>query len=212
MPKQTYGNQILVLVLLGMFLASCDFPATATPTPTAAALQLPPKQPVVGAGGGGASGGGNGSGGGSNGAGNGGGSISPANTPEPTKEIIPDSLGAPYEVKQVETLGGEAISGAVCSLAKPFIVLSVTPHVTFTFNFVPASEAQGKITYAYNIPSAGESHDANGKYTLSKPETNGTLHLTMNGSDHVVFKGFDGNIPFNYKFDLVPSGQINCAP
>jgi hypothetical protein len=41
-------------------------------------------------------------------------------------------------------------------------------------------------------------------------DKNGTLQLTMSVSDHVVFKGFDGNMPNNYKFNLVPSGDTPC--
>ena len=58
------------------------------------------------------------------------------------------------------------------------------------------------MTYAYSIPSAGESHSATGTYSLSGPDQDGTLHLAMSVSDHVIFKGFDGNIPNRYAFDL----------
>jgi len=129
-------------------------------------------------------------------------------TPEPTQ--LADLSGGPYTVKQIETLGGEAISGTVCSTSKPFSVLSVTPHVTFTFNFVPLDAERGKVTYAYSIPSAGESHDAIGTYTLARVDKVGTQQLSLSVSDHVVFKGFDGNIPNRYKFNLVPSGTTGC--
>jgi hypothetical protein len=129
-------------------------------------------------------------------------------TPEPTQ--LADLSGGPYTVKQIETLGGEAISGTVCSTSKPFSVLSVTPHATFTFIFVPLDARRGKVTYAYSIPSAGESHDAAGTYTLARVDKVGTLQLSLAVSDHVVFKGFDGNIPNRYKFNLVPSGGPPC--
>ena len=158
-------------------------------------------------------GGGSGTGSGSGG-GNSGGGVSSANqgsseaTPEPTQ--LADLSGGPYTVKQIETLGGEAISGTVCSTTRPFSVLSVTPHATFTFNFVPLEAQRGNVMYAYSIPSAGESHDAAGTYTLAGVDKAGTLQLSLTVSDHVVFKGFDGNIPNHYKFNLVPSEGPPC--
>jgi hypothetical protein len=113
-------------------------------------------------------------------------------------------------VKQIETLGGEMISGVVCNLAQPFSVLSVTPKVTFSFYFLPQNTQQGKVSYTYSIQSAGESHDASGTYSLSQVSADGTLQLSLSVSDHVVFKGFDGNIPNRYKFNLVPSGSAPC--
>ena len=129
-------------------------------------------------------------------------------TPEPTQ--LADLSGGPYTVKQIETLGGEAISGTVCSTSKPFNVLSVTPKVTFSFNFVPKDARRGGVTYAYSITSAGESHDASGTYTLAEVDKAGTLQSSLTVSDHVVFKGFDGKIPNRYKFNLVPSGGPPC--
>jgi hypothetical protein len=67
------------------------------------------------------------------------------------------------------------------------------------------------LTYAYSIPRAGESHDAHGTYTLSLAAPDGTLLLSMAVRDHVVFKGFDGTIPLNYSFDLVPA-DAPCPP
>jgi hypothetical protein len=113
-------------------------------------------------------------------------------------------------VKQIETLGGETISGVVCSLLLPFSVNSVTPRVSFVFVFAPRDTGHGQVTYAYFIPSAGESHDAKGNYTISPASADGTLLLSLAVSDHVVFKGFDGNIPLQYKFDLVPSTTVTC--
>jgi hypothetical protein len=125
---------------------------------------------------------------------------------------LPTTYTGPYVVKQIETLGGEVILGIVCSLTQPFSVISNTPHVTFTFYFVPQDAQRGKVTYTYSIPKAGESHDAAGTYSLNQVDKDGTLQLSMSVSDHVVFKGFDGNIPNNYKFDLVPSGDTSCPP
>ena len=180
---------------------------TETPTATGQAVL-----PATGGGSGTGSSAGGGTGG--SGSGNSGGEAGSTNqgsseaTPEPTQ--LADLSGGPYTVKQIETLGGEAISGTVCSTSKPFSVLSVTPHVTFTFNFVPLDAQHGNVTYAYSIPSAGESHDATGTYTLARVDKVGTLQLSLTVSDHVVFKGFDGNIPNHYKFNLVPSGGPPC--
>jgi len=133
----------------------------------------------------------------------------PTQTPTPTPTPPLPSAG-PYVVKQIETLGGETISGVVCSVSLPFSVNSVTPKVSFVFGFAPQDAQHGQVTYQYSIPSAGESHDAKGNYTIGPADKDGTLHLSLSVSDHVVFKGFDGNIPLRYKFDLVPSTTATC--
>ena len=129
-----------------------------------------------------------------------------SNPPESTtsSSIAPGS-GAPYTVKQIQTLGGETISGTVCSTTAPFFVSAATSKAAWTFQF-----NGGRVKYAYSIPSAGESHSATGTYTLSRPDRDGTIHLSLGVSDHVVFKGFDGNIPLKYRFDLVPSIDVHC--
>jgi hypothetical protein len=210
------GILISVIAILAVAMA-CALPLatplagrpTETPTATGQALL-----PATGGGSGTGSSAGGGTGGSGSGGGNSGGGAGSTNqgsseaTPEPTQ--LADLSGGPYTVKQIETLGGEAISGTVCSTSKPFSVLSVTPHVTFTFNFVPLDAQRGNVTYAYSIPSAGETHDATGTYTLAGVDKAGTLQLSLTVSDHVVFKGFDGNIPNRYKFNLVPSGSPPC--
>jgi hypothetical protein len=118
----------------------------------------------------------------------------------------------PYAVKQTQNLGGEALSGFVCNITTPFAVRVDTPKVNFVFNFSPSSAAGRTWTYAYSIPSAGESHDAHGQYTIGLPPPDGTLVLSMTGSDHVTFTGFDGNFPVNYQFSLVPSNDSPCPP
>ena len=130
-------------------------------------------------------------------------------TPTPTPTPPLPSAG-PYVVKQIETLGGETISGVVCSVSLPFSMNSVTSRVSFVFVFAPLDVQHGQVTYKYSIPSAGESHDAKGNYTIGPADKDGTLHLSLSVSDHVVFKGFDGNIPLRYKFDLVPSTTATC--
>lgn len=130
----------------------------------------------------------------------------PTNTP-----VTPQVAQGPYVVKQTETLGNETLSGAVCKLTEPFSVNATTPKVAFTFVFAPQAADHGRLTYAYSIPSAGETHDATGTYTIQPAGTaDGTLVLSMTVSDHVTFKGFDGNIPLRYKFDLVPAANVPC--
>jgi hypothetical protein len=98
----------------------------------------------------------------------------------------------------------------VCTTSKPFTVNAKTSKVAWVFLFVPRSSAAGQVSYAYSIPSAGESHSASGTYNVSGPADDGSLHVSLKVSDHVVFKGFDGNIPLQYKFDLVPSAGLVC--
>jgi len=210
-------TQLRLRILLGIIVIvavtmACDLPVaggTATPTPT---LTPTGGAPVTGGGNTGGSNAGTGNG-------NSGSPTkvatpvptpipTPVPTPEPTPEPTLADVGGAYVVKQIETLGGEAISGVVCDLTKPFSVLSVTPKVTFTFVFTPKDAKSGNVGYSYSIPSAGESHDANGTYKIALlNQTGGTLQLSLRVSDHVVFHGFDGNIPLSYKFNLAPTGS-----
>ncbi len=212
MGKHHVSLPIYLLLVLAL-AAACALPGqmTATPTPTPTGAVALPGIPSVGGSGNAGGGIGGGSSAGNGGSQGGNGSGNPANPPAPTPENTPDTAVF-YDVKQVVTLGGETISGMVCSTLNPFSVLSVTPNVTFTFNFVPSSVDKGTWTYAYTLSKAGESHDASGNYTISRPDSNGTLHLSMSGKDHVVFKGFDGNLPSRYRFDLVPSQKAKCLP
>lgn len=82
--------------------------------------------------------------------------------------------------------------------------------MAFVFVFTPLDAVHGQVTYAYSIPSAGESHDAKGAYTLAPAGADGALLLSLAVSDHVVFKGFDGNILNKYQFDLLPSATVAC--
>lgn len=201
----------LPVILFVLVSLSCSSPisAASTPTPTT----TPGSNSVIGvisapgdAGGGGSGGGGGGAGtGGGAGAGN-----IPAATPLPSPIPTLDNLTGPYTVEQLVTLGGEKISGTVCDVAQPFVVNVVAPATPFTFNFLPKSSSAGSITYAYNLPKAGESHVASGSYTIASPGTDGKRLLSMTVSDHVVFKGFDGNIPNRYKFNLVPADLSTC--
>jgi hypothetical protein len=157
---------------------------------------------------GGSGGSGSGSGGGS-GSGSSGGSGSGSSEATATQPP-PSPSGGPYVIKQIETLGGEVLSGFACNVTRPFFVTAAAPKVTFAFNFAPLDGQHGNVTYKYSIPSAGESHDAAGTYTLSPLGTDDTLQLSLAVSDHVVFKGFDGNIPNRYKFNLVPVDTSPC--
>jgi len=179
-------------------------------SPTSTPTQTPSVLLNIGGGGGNGTGGsgGNGSGGG-NGQGGSGGNNNGASTPAPTPDPTPSPQG-PYVVKQIVTLGDETIAGEVCSTAVAFGVNVTTPKITFTISFAPETVEGGKWSESYSFPSLGETHDANGSYTLSPAGPDGTLLLTMKGSDHVVFNGFDGNLPLNYQFDLVPSSQTSC--
>ena len=92
-----------------------------------------------------------------------------------------------------------------------------TPKVSMLFVFDPhgvssSGRAGNTFGYAYQIPSAGESHHAAGTYTLT-PNPDGSLKVSITASDHVTFKGFDGNMPVHYEFDLVPmGGEATCPP
>ncbi len=208
-------NPFLLLITLFVLVSlSCGFPQAAAPTPTPTGVAAP----TIAIGGGGgvdlgsgsAGGGGNGAGGA--GAGSAGSGVTnPVSSPVPSPNVTPDVSTSPYTVKQTKTFGGETISGVVCKLTQPFTVSVISPKVPFVFNFVPASANQGAWTYAYNIASAGETHDAKGSYTIGEPAVDGTLQLSMRGSDHVVFKGFDGNIPVSYGFNLVPTEIPDCT-
>lgn len=209
LPMAISVSLILITIL------SCAAPIAgqqsqpATPTPTGAVDFI-----GVGSNGGGIIGGsggsvGSGGSGASSGSGGSGGSNNPGNNTLPNTNLPSTGQGA-YAVKQTMTLGGEAISGAVCSLTQPFSVNFNTPKVAFVTGYVPTSASQGTWTYAYNISSAGETHNASGSYTISSPSPDGTLVLTMTGKDNVAFKGFSGPFPTHYSFKLVPSTTTPC--
>jgi hypothetical protein len=200
---------IVGIALISMTLA-CALPALAgTATPTPGLVTIGSKD-GTGSSNSGADGSNGGTGSGTNGSDQ---SLPPSNETSPdataTLPPLPDP-GGPYVVKQVESLGGEVISGFVCSLIQPFVVNSATSKVAWVFNFLPQNANHGNVTYAYSIPSAGEAHTATGNYTISPPDKDGTLHVSLGVSDHVTFKKFDGKIPLTYKFDLVPSGNTSC--
>jgi hypothetical protein len=201
---------IVGIVLISVTLA-CALPSLAgTATPTPGLMTIGSKEDT------GSSNSGSGSSNGGTGSGNNGGDQSqPSSNENPPNATDTPTLpvpnpGGPYAVKQVMSLGGETISGFVCSLTQPFIVNAATSKVAWVFNFVPQNANQGSVTYAYSILSAGESHNATGKYTISAPDKDGTLHVSLNGSDQVAFNKFNGKFPFSYRFDLVPSGNTSC--
>ena len=199
--KLAKWHKITVYLAVSFVLFACSsLPLVLTPTATGINLSIQPGgvggNSRIGAGGG--NGSGNGAGGGAGigqngpGTGSGNGSGNGQNGGVTTGS---------YVVQQIETLGKESIAGIVCSTSLPFSVSATSPHVAWVFNFFPNMTWN----YAYSIPSAGESHDASGNYAISPPDSSGVLLLTMKGSDHVVFKGFDGKIPVQYKFNLVPA-------
>jgi len=208
---------IFIFVLLSM---SCALPfsqaqPTATATPTDTPQPNSPVQPQSAGSSGGSQGGGlsgSSAGGGASQGSN------PSNPPSSATEPSPSetpatpfaNIGGPYAVKQIETLGHESISGTVCSVTKPFAVNAVAPEVAWVMYFIPKDANNGSIAYSYTIPKAGESHDAKGTYNISLVDKAGTLLVSLTVSDHVVFKGFDGNIPNRYKFDLVPTEATGC--
>ncbi len=200
------------MILITMLSCALTPTGTSTPIPsqTPSLTSYSGSSGVNGNSGANGNSGGNGSGNGSGNNGGTGGTNNPADTLSPTSWVTPAAETAPFVVKQIQTLGHETISGVVCSITKPFTVNAVAPEVSWAFNFAPLGGDHGNWTYAYSISRAGESHDAKGKYTLTQTSPDGTLGLTMTGSDHVVFKGFDGNFPVNYKFNLVPSQNTTC--
>jgi hypothetical protein len=110
----------------------------------------------------------------------------------------PVDLKGPYAIKQTRRIGGEALSGHVCTLNSDFAVTFETPPVTFQLKLKPqpvtarASAAvamHGTWSYAYLLARAGESHDASGEYDVIEDLAARRLHLEMHGTDHVVFKG-----------------------
>jgi hypothetical protein len=107
-------------------------------------------------------------------------------------------------------MGHETISGQVCTLTRPFIVSAVAPEVSWTFIYTPRDAGHGSWVYAYSITKAGETHDAAGSYQISQVSDDGTLLLTMTGTDNVAFKGFSGPFPVNYRFNLIPSQNATC--
>jgi hypothetical protein len=203
----------ITLSIILLATVTCAFPTLGQQPllPTSTPIQLPTALPNAIGGRGGEIRGGNGQSGtgGGNGQNGTGGTNNSASSPVPTSNPTPGATG-PFIVKQIESLGHETIAGEVCSIADAFTVAVTAPEVTFAFKFVPEVAEHGKWTYAYSIPRAGETHDASGKYTTSPAGSDGTLLLSMTGSDHVIFKGFDGSPSVKYEFDLVPSRNTAC--
>ena len=110
------------------------------------------------------------------------------------------------------TLAGEKLEtpvGGIC-VNSIWRVPANTPKVSMLFVFDPhgvnsSGLAGNTFGYYYQIPSAGEEHHAEGNYSLT-PNPDGSLKVSISAMDHVTFKGFDGNIPVHYEFDLVPMG------
>ena len=190
----------IVLVVTVLVLNACEA-ASPSATPTLA----PAPSPVVAGGAGGAAGGAGGGGGGGAGgagAGAGAGSAAPSNAPTPEAFEL-------YQVKQTLHLGDETVSGGAClppgsASAQRFTVLMTTRSVTFHIGFTPTATAAGNLAHQYAFPSLGETHRATGTYAIASPAADGSRTVTLRVRDHVVFNGFDGVMPTNYTFALVP--------
>lgn len=202
-----YKSIWLVLILIMLIASSC----VSASSQSASATYTPTVMGGSGSNGGGSTGGGNSGGSNGGGAGDGGnGGSNGASTPMPTPILTPEIVTGPYTVEQIISLGGEKISGNICDTAQPFSVNVTAPKVPFVFGFIPNNANGGSWAYAYNIASAGETHDASGSYTIGGEGVDGKRLLTMTGSDHVVFKGFNGKMPIIFKFNLVPSQIPDC--
>lgn len=208
MKSKLYLHAILSIIAL-LVMLGCDL--------TGAAIKATETPAAISSGGKGGNNGNNGSSsGGSNGANPGAGTPVPSASPTvtvtetETPTPTPRPGNGPYLVKQTQHRGDEVITGVVCDLTRPFTVNVQTKPITFNWGFVPATDRKGAYSDAYSFPSLGETHDAKGNYTVTGPDPTGMLTLSMAGQDHVVFKGFDGNIPFSYSFGLVPVDQPGC--
>jgi hypothetical protein len=153
-------------------------------TPAASAGPAAPNVPTGAGSGAGSAGGAAGSGGGQNSA--------PA-----------EALG-PYRVVKVTDRAGETLDGIVCAIDKPFVVRMRTRPAAFDIAFEPADKTHGTWTYAYDIPTAGESHRAHGDHTVSPATADGTRSLTIDGPDFVTFRGFAGRIQMHYVMGFAP--------
>ena len=129
---------------------------------------------------------------------------SPSPTPSPTLR------GGPYEVKQTIALSDETISGEVCSTATVFVVTTTTSNAEFTVTFTPKAADHGTWAWHYSIPKYGETHDASGDYTIGTPAADGTLTVSMTGSNHVTSAEGTRTEEIPYTFDLVPSLNTAC--
>ena len=198
-------RRVCTVSLILLFLASCTPPAATQPTGT----------PGV-----------SGSGAGGNGSGGAGGSndnsipVAPTAIPtleatptlQPTPTINPTVVPTgPYLVRQTMTLADEVLGtpdGGVCTNTL-FRIPAVTQGVSILFVFDPHGLYPGiqgnTFGYRYEISDTGETHAAEGSYTLT-PNPDGSLKVSISANDHVTFKGFDGVIPVSYEFDLVPMG------
>jgi hypothetical protein len=211
MTTKISGWRAMIIILATILTLSCALPLSlqralspsSTPT-TSPALNIGGGIVQNGNGNGGA---GNGQGGSAGSGGSGGGFGNGSNS---QVGVTPNPNHLPYVVKQIVSLGHETISGQVCNLTQKFTVNAVAPEVSWNFIYNPSDAGQGSWVYAYSIPKAGETHDAAGSYKISQVSSDGTLRLTMTGSDKVAFKGFAGTIPVNYYYNLVPSQNTAC--
>ncbi len=216
MISKISGWRVMIIILATILMLSCALPLslqralTPTSTPTTSSpinIGGGIVQNGVGGGAGNGQGGSAGSGGSGGNGGTGGGTGNGSNS---QIEVTPDPNQIPYVVKQIVSQGHETISGQVCTLTRPFIVSAVAPEVSWTFIYTPSDAVHGSWVYAYSITKAGETHDAAGSYNISQVSSDGTLRLTMTGTDNVAFKGYSGPFPVRYYFNLIPSQNATC--
>jgi hypothetical protein len=91
-------------------------------------------------------------------------------------------------------------AGGVC-IDRAFQIPTHNPSMSMLAMFDPTNG--NAFSYSYSVADLGESHDAQGTYTLT-PHPDGSITVSASARDHVVFNGFDGTITTRYAFDLVP--------
>ncbi len=122
-------------------------------------------------------------------------------TPGPTPTVY---LG-PWEVKQTQVQGDERLSGVVCTTQLRFKVHSTTSTTSFDILFVPETYNSGEWSYFYVLSDLGENDLAYGNYSISEQAPDGSMTVTMSGTDNAKYNGGETNVPIHYTFALVPS-------
>jgi len=89
------------------------------------------------------------------------------------------------------TIAGNAgpmkVTGAACSLAKPFTVSGGGGGMTVTFSYAPSSETGGKVSYTGGGPGAPMA--GAGTYTVTLDGKGGTIKQTHTGKVTIPFGG-----------------------
>lgn len=121
------------------------------------------------------------------------------------------TVAASYQAEKVMNLGGETISGDVCSVNQAFVITLDAGVFSFPITFTPESGSQGAYAYSYALGGVGETHNASGTYTISDAAADGSRRLVMDGSDCVKFNGFDQCINMHYEIGLTPAAPGTCG-